>query len=73
MDNVSIVRADFYKNGKIIPLGITYESGRNVIIKKIISENNIISSNQENMCNYKCLTDNGIINLTYRNNAWHLE
>lgn len=65
-----IVRADFYPDGTILPLGLTDKSGNTKYIdrvKKIISKTYV-----DNLLEYKftCVSNNKEIVLIFKNNIW---
>ncbi|MBQ2968624.1 MAG: hypothetical protein IJE10_10965 [Clostridia bacterium] len=61
-----IVRADFYPNGQIVPLGITGVGGETIYIHKYI-ENKQTSSKQSE---FICFTEKGEYKLTLNNKKW---
>lgn len=60
-----IIRADFYPNGDIVPLGITNTRGKTIFIKKI---DKIERSGEE--YRFFCSTNEFNLLLTLRNNTW---
>lgn len=70
MNNKYIVRADFYPNGDIVPLGITDDVGNSVYIKKIVK---VERENNKNgyVLTYYCICSAGDYILKYGNNEWY--
>ena len=65
-----IVRADYYPNGEILPIGITDEQGNSTYIKGVVKT---CHSNNE-CCVYECITNNKkIIHLRLEKNKWIVE
>lgn len=62
-----IVRADFYPNGKIIPLGITDCNGNSIFVNKIIET----IRTKENNIRFKCSASGGrVFFLFFVKNKW---
>lgn len=61
-----IVRADFYPNGRIIPLGITDETGNTMFVNKI-KDNRI---NSKNEFEFDCIIDEIDMLLIFKNGKW---
>lgn len=62
-----IVRADFYPNGEIIPLGITDCNGNSIFVNKIIE----IIRTKENNISFKCSASGGrVFFLFFVKNKW---
>ncbi|MBE6808004.1 MAG: hypothetical protein E7524_00890 [Ruminococcaceae bacterium] len=61
-----IVRADFYPDGNILPLGITNKKGKTFFIRKII-EKKYISPNEYK---FKCVADEKEFILVFKENKW---
>lgn len=66
MENKYIVRADFYPNGTVVPLGITKGDGTTIYIKKTIESE--VKDNNE--LEFKCLTEKGECKLLLNCNRW---
>ena len=65
-----IVRADFYPNGDIIPLGITNLKGETQFIEKIITiEKSIVDKKTK----YVCESRNNIMLLILKDGRWYRE
>ena len=65
-----IIRADYYPNGEIVPLGITDCQGNSQYLRTIKK----IEEGNENLCYYECVTskDKKIL-LSFSNNKWIVE
>ncbi len=64
-----IVRADYYPNGKIIPISITFNQ-KTYFIKSCVETNkNSSDSNKKYLCN----TINGNVVLIFLEGKWELE
>lgn len=61
-----IVRADFYPEDQIIPLGITDKNGNTVYIQKIVSVRNDEILGRV----FDCVADIGRCILTFKNSRW---
>ena len=62
-----IVRADFYPNGEIIPLGITDCNGNSIYVNKITETTRI----KENNIRFKCSVSEGrVFLLSFMKNRW---
>ena len=62
-----IVRADFYPNGEIIPLGITDCNGNSIFVNKIIET----VRTKENNFRFKCSAHGGrVFSLSFVKNKW---
>ena len=68
MEKEYIVRADFYPNGKIMPLGITKSSGETIYIKKSIENKSEFSNQVE----FICFTEKGQYKLLFKKNKWYI-
>ena len=65
-----IVRADYYPNGDIIPLCVTFSNGESFFIDSITSlENNF----ETNKVFYHCLSKSTKIILSRQKNLWIVE
>lgn len=61
-----IVRADYYPNGEIIPLGITDCHGNSLYVREVIT-----TICEENSCRFNCrMSDDREITLVLSNNKW---
>lgn len=62
-----IVRADFYPNGEIIPLGITDCHGNSIFVNRVIETTRI----KENNIRFKCSVSGGeVLFLSFVENKW---
>lgn len=62
-----IVRADFYPNGEIIPLGITDCHGNSIYVNKITKT----TRTKENNIRFKCSVSGGrVFFLSFVKNKW---
>ena len=62
-----IVRADFYPNGEIIPLGITDCYGNSMFVNRVIETTRI----KENNIRFKCsVSGGGVCFLSFVKNKW---
>lgn len=61
-----IIRADFYPDGRIMPLGVTDDCGNTSFIKKIIKVEKI----SLNKYKFYCITDNGDMLIIYNKGEW---
>lgn len=62
-----IVRADFYPNGEIIPLGITDCHGNSLYVNKITET----VKTKENNIRFKCTSSGGrVFSLSFVKNKW---
>ena len=62
-----IVRADFYPNGEIIPLGITDCHGNSIYVNKITET----TRTKENNIRFKCSVSEGrVFLLSFVKNRW---
>lgn len=68
MNNKCIVRADFYPDGSINPLGITDKFGNTTYIKRV--KKTIKVDDSEYI--FECITDKKEIKLHFKNNLWCL-
>lgn len=66
MKNKYIVRADFYPEGDIVPLGITIVGGDTIYVTRVIEKKQKCINEFE----FKCLTRYGECTLTLTNNKW---
>ena len=66
MEKEYIVRADFYPNGKIMPLGITKSNGETIYIQKSIET----ISESSNQVEFICFTEKGQYKLLLKKNKW---
>ena len=64
------VRADFYPNGEIIPLGITYTEGNSRYIDKVIKVEKNITKKETR---FYCLSNGLPIELVFNIRGWHIE
>jgi hypothetical protein len=62
-----IVRADFYPNGDIIPLGITDCNGNSIFVNKVTET----TRTKENSIRFKCSASGGrVFLLSFVKNRW---
>ncbi len=62
-----IVRADFYPDGEIVPLGITDCHGNSKFVSRIIE----IAKTNDNAIHFKCTTDGSeVFLLSFANEKW---
>lgn len=66
MSQQYIVRADFYPDGTIIPLGITDEYGKTTFIQKIKKTIRISSTEYK----IECIANGKNVILLLKNNSW---
>ena len=66
-----IVRADFYPNGYILPLGITDNSGRSIYINKITKMKKRISTSGDEYVFYCESKDKSFV-LRFKNFLWDI-
>ena len=65
-----IVRADFYPNGEIIPLGITDCHGNSIFVNRVIKVIKIA----ENNIHFKCsASENRVLFLSFAGGKWTVE
>ena len=69
-DNNIIVRADYYPNGEIIPLCVTFSNGESFFFDIIT---NIEKDFETNKVLYYCLSKNTKIVLSRQKNTWFVE
>ena len=70
MNNYYIVRADFYPDGNIIPLGITDRSGKTMFIDQVMKmERKSFGSDQHEYI-FSCLVNREEIILRFIDNKW---
>lgn len=67
-----IVRADFYPNGQINPLGVTTFDGRTIYINHVIFYKTEILENGSTQNIFHCCTNDGLLTLGFTNNQWNL-
>lgn len=65
-----IVRVDYYPDGQIIPLGITYSSGESIYINRVLSVTKDLSSMTTT---FRCKSKDEEFNLIYANFKWFKE
>ena len=65
-----IVRADYYPNGEIIPLSVTFLGGKSYFVDAII---NIENNFETNKVFYYCLVKDKKIILSRQKNTWFVE
>lgn len=68
-----LVRADFYPNGTIIPLCVTFSDGKSIYIKNTRIKEISCGKNGKCYVLYNCHTDIGNLSLKLENNIWSLE
>lgn len=71
MNNI-IVRADFYPDGSIIPLCITFENGISMYIHQIKETEKIVGKSGSWEYNYHCFLKDKEFFLSYKNNMWYI-
>ena len=64
-----IVRADFYPNGEIVPLGITDGQGDTVFIQ----QSKDAFSDEVGTKRFECVTKAGKLCLEFRNGKWYVQ
>ena len=69
-ENNIIVRADYYPNGEIIPLCVTFSNGESFFFDIIT---NIEKDFETNKVLYYCLSKNTKIILSRQKNTWFVE
>ena len=72
MGKVAVVRADFYSNGTVIPLGITYEDGRTEYIKQVFEDRVVLSLGGEKTHFITCKSDNQLFTLYFIDCTWRV-
>ena len=70
MNNRYIVRADYYPDGNIIPLGINDLSGTTFYIEQVCSVKKKISATGQLVYKFVCIADKKKITLLFKNNKW---
>lgn len=63
-----IVRADFYPNGQIIPLGFTDDSGKTFYVNRILS----VSYKKTGEEIVRCIISNRKHTFVLKNNKWRI-
>lgn len=63
-----IVRADFYPDGEIIPLGITDCQGNTIYVKK----SKMVFSNGKDARRFECVAESRHFSLEFRNSKWYV-
>lgn len=66
MSNKYIVRADFYPDGSVVPLGLTNEQGKTLYVKRI----NKISVVGMDEYEFDCIADETNFVLFLKDNKW---
>ncbi len=66
MYNDFIVRADYYPDGQIIPIGMTSTSGESTYIDRVIA----VKKESVNKIIFRCRSKNLEFNLLYDNSRW---
>ena len=62
-----IVRADYYPNGEVVPLGITDGQGNSLFLKKIKAYREL----EDNSLSFECLTNsNQTVILSFIDGKW---
>lgn len=66
VNNKYIVRADFYPDGNVIPIGLTDSSGNTLWIQKIKKKSYIGTSDYQ----FECVANGRNITLLLKDNHW---
>ena len=70
MNNHYIVRADYYPDGNIIPLGFTDVSGTTFYIDQICSVEKEVGKNGQILYKFLCVSKKRKLILLLKNNKW---
>ena len=73
MEKINVVRADFYSNGAIVPLGITDSLGNTKYINRILKTERRTSRKGSIELRFVCKISEEIIILFFRNGQWELD
>ena len=73
MRKVNVVRADFYSNGKIVPLGITDNLGNTKYIDRILQSERQFTSKGSVAFRFVCTTKEEKFILLFKNGQWILK
>lgn len=72
MKKIAVVRVDYYSNGRILPLGITYDNGEVDYINQIL-DNKVILTEYGNKIYYiVCRSGEKSICLLYNDYIWEI-
>lgn len=72
MGKVAVVRADYYSNGIVIPLGITYEDGRTEYINQVFEDRVSLSLGGQKSHFITCKAGDKIMTLSFRDCEWQI-
>lgn len=68
MEKSYIVRADFYPDGKIVPLGITDCQGNSILVQR----SKIVFSNGKGTHRFECTAKNKQFCLEFKDGNWYV-
>lgn len=71
MEKVAVIRADFYSNGIIVPLGLTYDDGRTEYINQVL-EDRVSLLGDEKAHFITCKSGNQLLTLSFRDCTWQV-
>lgn len=72
MGKVAVVRADYYSNGTVIPLGITYEDGRTEYINQVFEDRVSLSLGGQKNHFITCKSGDKLMTLSFRDGEWQI-
>ena len=72
MRKVLIVRADFYNNSSIIPLGITYDDGEMEFIQTVLQYKRSLGVKGNEIHMFYCTTNRGEVCLSFDSFKWEI-
>lgn len=64
-----IIRADFYPNGEVVPLGLTDKYGNSLYVQKAKR----IKKGGDKDCCFECLANGERFLLTFRGDKWEVD
>lgn len=72
MKKISVIRADFYSNGIVMPIGITYDDGETELISKVVDSNMSVNALGEREYKILCETKNKKLMLRFKDSVWEI-
>ena len=72
MRRILIVRADYYNNGSIIPLGITYDNGEMEFVQTVLQYKRSGGEKGNEIHMFCCTTNRGEICLSFDSLKWEM-
>ena len=72
MEKINVVRADFYSNGEIVPLGITDSWGKTKYINRVLKTERRTGAKGGIAYQFVCEINEEKIILFFRNGQWEL-